>query len=92
QALEGNLGGKLAALKNPGLLSWAARSNHLGDINVPAIEPSFTLYPIVSVNVDGKGGTVTKIGLDATAPYPKTKLFERVRFKEVSLNNYVIEE
>ena len=50
------------------------------------------LNPIVSVNADGKGGTITKIGLDATTPYPKTKLFERVCFKEVDLNNYVIEE
>jgi 2,5-furandicarboxylate decarboxylase 1 len=45
---------------------------------------------MVRINPDGKGGTVTKVGLDATAPFPKTSTFERVRFKEVDLKKYEI--
>ena len=48
------------------------------------------LNPMVRINPGGKGGTVTKVGLDATAPFPKTSTFERVRFKEVDLKNYEI--
>ncbi len=47
---------------------------------------------MVEINPDGKGGTVTKMGLDATAPYPRTKNFERVKFMDVNLNNYEISE
>jgi hypothetical protein len=35
---------------------------------------------------------VTKVGIDATAPYPRTSSFERVKFKEVNLRDYVIKE
>ncbi len=39
-----------------------------------------------------EGGLVTKVGVDATAPYPRTPPFERVKFKEVNLKDYVIKE
>jgi 2,5-furandicarboxylate decarboxylase 1 len=39
-----------------------------------------------------QGGFVTKVGIDATAPYPRTPPFERVKFKEVDLKDYVIKE
>ncbi len=39
-----------------------------------------------------KGGLVTKVGIDATAPYPRTDAFERTQFKEVNLKDYVIKE
>lgn len=39
-----------------------------------------------------KGGLVTKVGIDATAPYPRTDAFERVQFKAVNLKEYVITE
>jgi len=39
-----------------------------------------------------EGGLVTKVGIDATAPYPKTSTFERVKFKDVNLKDYVIKE
>jgi 2,5-furandicarboxylate decarboxylase 1 len=39
-----------------------------------------------------QGGLVTKVGIDATAPYPRTPPFERVKFKEVNLKDYVIKE
>lgn len=37
-------------------------------------------------------GIVTKVGIDATAPFPRTPPFERVKFKEVNLKDYVIKE
>jgi len=39
-----------------------------------------------------EGGLVTKVGIDATAPYPRTSAFERVKFKKVDLRDYVIKE
>lgn len=81
-------------LHDPNDVNWAisTRFNPDRDLIILKDRIGHILNPIVSVNPDGKGGTVTKMGLDATAPYPKTKLFERVCFKEVNLNNYVIEE
>lgn len=39
-----------------------------------------------------EGGLVTKVGVDATAPYPRTSAFERTKFKEVNLKDYIIKE
>jgi hypothetical protein len=39
-----------------------------------------------------EGGLVTKVGIDATAPYPRTDTFERAKFKEVNLKDYIIKE
>jgi hypothetical protein len=39
---------------------------------------------------DGTGGTITKIGMDATIPAHDRERFERVRYKNVDLNDYVI--
>lgn len=50
------------------------------------------LNPIVRINKDGKGGTVTKVGIDATAPFPRPRKFERVRFRDVNLEEYQIHE
>jgi 2,5-furandicarboxylate decarboxylase 1 len=49
------------------------------------------LNPIVKVNADGRGGTVTKMGIDALVPFAaERKLFTRVKFKEVDLGQYDI--
>ena len=40
--------------------------------------------------VDGKGGKITKIGIDAMAPYQSGFPFQRVRFKDVDLARYEI--
>ena len=37
-------------------------------------------------------GLVTKVGIDATAPFPRTSSFERAKFEEVNLKDYVIKE
>ena len=39
-----------------------------------------------------KDGLVTKVGIDATAPYPRTPAFERAQFKTVNLKDFVIKE
>ena len=39
-----------------------------------------------------KNGKVTKVGIDATAPYPRTAAFERTQFKDVDLADYKIQE
>lgn len=39
-----------------------------------------------------KQGRVTKIGIDATAPFPRSSAFERTHFKEVNLRDYLIVE
>lgn len=49
-------------------------------------QPGHILNPMV------EGGLVTKVGVDATAPYPRTFTFERVKFKDVSLKDYKIQE
>ncbi len=49
-------------------------------------QPGHILNPMV------EGGLVTKVGIDATAPYPRTSTFERVQFKDVNLKNYKIKE
>jgi 2,5-furandicarboxylate decarboxylase 1 len=48
-------------------------------------QPGHILNPMV------ENGLVTKVGVDATAPFPRTAAFERVKFKEVNLKDYVIE-
>ena len=49
-------------------------------------QPGHILNPMV------EKGLVTKVGMDATAPYPRTPAFERVKFKEVNLKDYKIKE
>jgi len=48
------------------------------------------LNPMVRINPDGKGGTVTKMGIDATVPHPRKTGFTRVSFMDVDLKNYDI--
>jgi len=42
------------------------------------------------VNEDGKGGTVTKVGIDAMAPFQGGIKFERVQFQDVDLTRHDI--
>jgi 2,5-furandicarboxylate decarboxylase 1 len=48
-------------------------------------QPGHILNPMV------EGGLVTKVGVDATVPFPRTSAFERVKFKDVDLKKHVIE-
>jgi len=48
------------------------------------------LNPVVTIDPDGKGGRITKIGIDALAPYQGGFPFQRVRFQPVDLSKYEI--
>ena len=49
-------------------------------------QPGFWQHPIV------EHGLVTKVGVDATVPLSRSSDFERVKFKQVNLKDYLIEE
>jgi 2,5-furandicarboxylate decarboxylase 1 len=81
-------------LYDPNDVNWAitTRFNPDSDLIILKNQIGHILNPMVKINSDGKGGTVTKFGMDATAPYPKTKIFERVKFMDVNMNNYEIKK
>ncbi len=81
-------------LYDPIDVNWAITTRFNPDANliIQPNQPGHILNPMVTINPDGKGGTVTKFGMDATAPYPRTKRFERVQFKDVDLKKYQITE
>lgn len=80
-------------LYDPVDVDWAVttRFNPDADLIILKNQPGHILNPMVRINEDGSGGTVTKIGLDATAPYPRPKKFERVSFKHTNPKRYRIE-
>lgn len=75
-------------------VDWAVttRFNADADLLVLPGEEGHILNPMVSINPDGKGGTVTKIGMDAMIPFAEkaSGRFERVSFQAVDLGNYEI--
>ena len=73
-------------------VDWAVTTRFNADSGLIILknQPGHILNPMVRIDPDGKGGTVTKTGIDATAPYPRTNQFERVKFKEVDLRDYKI--
>ena len=81
-------------LYDPIDVNWAitTRFNPDTSLIIQPNQPGHILNPMVKINPDGKGGTVTKIGMDATAPFPRTKKFERVQFMDVDLKKYRIQE
>jgi 2,5-furandicarboxylate decarboxylase 1 len=81
-------------LYDPIDVNWAITTRFNPDTNLTILknQVGHILNPMVQINPDGKGGTVTKMGIDATAPYPMTSRFERVKFKEVDLKKYQIQE
>ena len=81
-------------LYDPNDVNWAitTRFNPDRDLILLPNQIGHILNPMVKINQDGKGGTVTKMGIDATAPYPMTAKFRRVSFMEVNLQDYKIDE
>lgn len=81
-------------LYDPIDVNWAITTRFNPDTNLilQPDQPGHILNPMVKINPDGKGGTVTKFGMDATAPFPRTKNFERVQFKDVDLKKFQIVE
>jgi UbiD family decarboxylase len=81
-------------LYDPNEVNWAitTRFNPDRDLIILPDQIGHILNPMVKIDPDGKGGTVTKMGIDATAPYPMTSNFRRVSFMDVNLKNYEIAE
>ena len=81
-------------LYDPNDVNWAitTRFNPDRDLIILPNQVGHILNPMVKLDPDGKGGTVTKMGIDATAPYPMTDTFRRVSFIDVDLNNYHLDE
>ena len=81
-------------IHNPVDVDWAitTRFNADRDLIVLPGEDGHILNPMVEINADGKGGRVTKLGMDAMIPYADrtSEKFERVRFREVNLGDYEI--
>ncbi len=75
-------------------VNWAitTRFNPDTDLIILKNQPGYIMNPMVKLCPDGRAGTVTKMGIDATVPYPRKKKFERICFKEVNLKDYEIEE
>jgi len=82
-------------IHNPVDVDWAVttRFNADRDLIVLPGEEGHILNPMVTVDADGKGGRITKVGMDAMIPYEDrtSEKFERVRFKEVDLVKYDIQ-
>ncbi len=80
-------------LYDPIDVNWAITTRFNPDTDMVILKNQWghILNPMVKINPDGKGGTVTKVGIDATARYPRTSRFERVTFKEVDLQSYTID-
>ena len=81
-------------LYDPNDVNWAitTRFDPDRDLIILKNQVGHILNPMVKINLEGTGGTVTKMGIDATTPYPKSNVFERVRFKKVNLKDYTIQE
>jgi len=81
-------------LYDPNDVNWAitTRFNPDRDLILLPNQTGHILNPMVEINPDGTGGTVTKMGIDATAPYPITDKFRRVGFMNVDLKNYKIDD
>jgi 2,5-furandicarboxylate decarboxylase 1 len=74
-------------------VDWAitTRCNADTDLVILPNQEGHILNPIVTVNPDGRGGTVTKVGVDAMVPFDADRArFSRVKFKDVSLSDYDI--
>ena len=80
-------------LYNPTEVNWAITTRFDADKDLMVLknQVGHILNPMVKKNPDGKGGTVTKIGMDATIPHERRNLFERVAFKNIRLADYEID-
>lgn len=79
-------------LLDPVDVDWAitTRCDPATDLIVLPDQEGHILNPVVHVNADGTGGTITKLGFDAMRPHGAGFAFERVRFQEVDLARHDI--
>ena len=78
---------------NPVDVDWAVTTRFNADTDLMLLpgEEGHILNPMVTLNADGKGGTITKVGMDAMVPFDqKGGKFERVQFQKVDLKRYDI--
>lgn len=73
-------------------VEWAITTRFNPDTGMLILpgEEGHILNPMVSMAEDGKSGTVTKIGMDATVPADDKARFERVLYRQVELGDYDI--
>ncbi len=80
-------------LRNAVDVDWAVTTRFDPDLDLVLLphEDGHILNPIVTMDADGKGGTITKLGMDALVPFgaPRQR-FERVKFQAVDLSKYEI--
>ncbi len=73
-------------------VDWAITTRFDPDTDLVVLpdQEGHILNPVVRRNPDGSGGTITKIGIDAMAPFEGGFVFQRVRFQDVDLGRYDI--
>lgn len=74
-------------------VEWAITTRFDAETNLVVLpqQEGHILNPVVKINPDGKGGTITKVGIDALVPYHGDReKFERVKFMDVDLAKYDI--
>jgi 2,5-furandicarboxylate decarboxylase 1 len=74
-------------------VDWAITTRFNADTGLVVLpdQEGHILNPMVAMDPDGKGGRVTKIGIDALVPFGEDPAkFERVAFKRVDLAKYDI--
>lgn len=77
-------------LYDPHEVTWAISTRFNADLDLILLKNQFghTLNPMSTMNPDGKGATITKMGMDATVPFSRKEELVRVAFQEVDLNDY----
>ena len=73
-------------------VEWAITTRFNPDTGMLILpgEEGHILNPMVTMAEDGRSGTVTKIGMDATVPADDKARFERVLYQQVELRDYDI--
>lgn len=73
-------------------VEWAVTTRFHPDRDMVILpgEEGHILNPMVTMDPDGSGGTITKLGMDATIPPGDRARFERVLYKDVDLADYDI--
>jgi 2,5-furandicarboxylate decarboxylase 1 len=71
-------------------ITWAISTRFNADTDLILLKNQFghMLNPMVEINEDGKGATITKMGMDATVPFSRKQELIRVAYREVDLNDY----
>jgi 2,5-furandicarboxylate decarboxylase 1 len=78
---------------DPNDVDWAQTTRFNPDIDLVLMpkQEGHILNPSVTLDPDGKSGTVTKMGIDAMVPFGADPvIYERVKFKQVDLSSYDI--